>query len=150
VKKRLGTSVLEIGAPRPRRIFVHVNKGGFVKAIRYLTKQLEFHHVSTITGVDLGKAIEVIYHLNWDGAIELSLKVQVGKDTPVLPSITNLIPGATLYEREVHDLLGVVFEGHSNLSPLLLPESWPSDVYPLRKEWAIENVQKKKMTEGKP
>ena len=142
VKKFLGTNVIKIEAPRPRRIFVHMNKGGFVKAIRYLTKQLKFHHVSTITGVDIGKAIEVIYHLNLDGAIELSLKVHVAKDTPVLPSITNFIPGAILYEQEVHDLLGVVFEGHPDLSLLLLPESWPSNIYPLRKAWVIEDVQK--------
>lgn len=149
MKHLIGKNVLESEVPRPRRIFILVNKKVFGKAIRYLTKKMGFTHVSTITGVDVGEEIEVIYHLNRGGNIELSLKVRVAKDKPVLPTITNLIPGATLYEREVHDLLGVSFEGHPNLSPVILPEEWPPDVYPLRKEWTIEKVQKRIKKGGK-
>jgi len=149
MKHLIGKNVLESEVPRPRRIFILVNEKVFGKTIRYLTKKMGFTHVSTITGVDVGKEIEVIYHLNRGGKIELSLKVRVAKDKPVLPTITDLIPGATLYEREVHDLLGVSFEGHRDLSPIILPEGWPPDVYPLRKEWTIEKVQKRIIKGGK-
>ena len=149
MKHLIGKNVLESEVPRPRRIFILVNEKAFGKAIRYLTKKMGFTHVSTITGVDVGKEVEVIYHLNRGGKIELSLKVRVTKDKPVLPTITDLIPGATLYEREVHDLLGVSFEGHPDLSPVILPEGWPPDVYPLRKEWTIEKVQKRIIKGGK-
>lgn len=149
VKKAVGKNILEIETPRPRRIFILINKRIFEKTIRYLTKEIGFFHLSTITGVDVGEEIEVIYHLNRAGTTELSLKVRVPKDKPVLPTITNLIPGATLYEREVHDLLGVTFEGHPDLSPIILPEGWPSNVYPLRKEWTIEKMQKKVTKGGK-
>jgi membrane-bound hydrogenase subunit beta len=149
MKHFIGKNVLESEVLRPRRIFILVDEKAFGKAIRYLTKKMGFTHVSTITGVDVGKEIEVIYHLNRGGKIELSLKVRVTKDKPVLPTITDLIPGATLYEREVHDLLGVSFEGHPNLSPIILPEEWPPDVYPLRKEWTIEKVQKRIIKGGK-
>ena len=149
VKEAIGKNVLEIKIPRPRRIFILINKKVFTKAVRYLTKKMGFSHVSTITGTDVGKEIEVIYHLNRGGTIELSLKIRVAKDKPVLPTITNLIPGATLYEREVHDLLGVTFEGHPDLSPVILPEGWPPDAYPLRKEWTIGKVQKKATKGGK-
>lgn len=142
VKKVIGKNLLKIEIPRPRRIFILIDKKAFGKTIRYLAKKMGFSHVSTITGVDVGKEIEVIYHLNRDGKTELSLKVRVVKDKPVLPTVTNLIPGTTLYEREVHDLLGVTFEGHPDLSPLILPEGWPQDVYPLRKEWSIKKIQK--------
>jgi len=149
MKHLIGKNVLESEVPRPRRIFILVNEKAFGKAIRYLTKKMGFTHVSTITGVDVGKEIEVIYHLNRGGKIELSLKVRVTKDKPVLPTITDLIPGATLYEREVHDLLGVSFEGHPDLSPVILPEGWPPDVYPLRKELTLKKVQKRIMKGGK-
>jgi len=141
-KKVIGKNLRKTEIPRPRRIFILIDKKVFGKTIRYLTKKMGFSHVSTITGVDVGKEIEVIYHLNRDGKTELSLKVRVVKDKPVLPTVTNLIPGTTLYEREVHDLLGITFEGHPNLSPLILPEGWPQDVYPLRKEWSIKKIQK--------
>ena len=142
MKDAMGEDVLEVRIPRPRRIFVHVSKNAFKKAIHYLTEKSDFTHISTITGVDIGREIEAIYHLSRDGRIELSLTVQVPKDSPILPTVTDIIPGAILYEREVHDLLGVTFEGHPDLSPLLLPEGWPQDIYPLRKEWTIEKIEK--------
>ena len=149
MKDVMGEDVLEVKIPRPRRIFVHVHKNAFKKAIRYLTQKADFTHISTITGVDVGEEIEAIYHLSRDGRIELSLKVRTPKDNPALPTITDIIPGAILYEREVHDLLGVTFEEHPDLSPLVLPEGWPPDVYPLRKEWTIEKIEKEVAKGGK-
>jgi NADH:ubiquinone oxidoreductase subunit C len=149
MKGAMGEDILETKIPRPRRIFVHVRKNVFKKIIRYMAQKADFTHISTITGVDVGEEIEVIYHLSRDGRIELSLKVRTPKDNPILPTVTDIIPGATLYEREVHDLLGVTFEGHPDLSPLVLPEGWPSGVYPLRREWTIEKIEKEVAKEGK-
>jgi membrane-bound hydrogenase subunit beta len=132
----VGTTV-----PRERRIFVYIKSKALKKAVEYLVKDLRFKHLSTITGVDLGAEIEVMYHLAYEGAIELSLGFTVPKNNPSVPTITDLIPGAVLYEREVHDLLGVNFEGHPDLSPLVLPEGWPQDVYPLRKEHGLEQLR---------
>jgi len=149
MKNTMGDDILEVKIPRPRRIFVHVRKNAFKKAIRYLTQKADFTHISTITGVDIGEEIETIYHLSHDGRIELSLKVRTPKDNPILPTITDIIPGAILYEREAHDLFGVTFEDHPDLSPLVLPEGWPPDVYPLRKEWTIEKIEKEFAKGGK-
>ena len=149
MKDTIGEEIAEAKIPRPRRILIQVRKNAFKKAIQYLTQKANFTHISTITGVDVGDEIEAIYHLSRDGKIELSLKVRTPKENPVLPTITDIIPGATLYEREVHDLLGVTFEGHPDLSPLVLPEGWPPDVYPLRKEWTIEKIEKEVAKGGK-
>jgi len=149
MKNTMGDDILEAKIPRPRRIFVYVRKKAFKEAIRYLTQKADFTHISTITGVDVGEEIEAIYHLSLEGRVELSLKVRTQKDNPALPTITDIFPGATLYEREVHDLLGVTFEGHPDLSPLVLPEGWPPDVYPLRKEWTIEKIEKEVAKGGK-
>ena len=148
IKRSIRENILEVKIPRPRRIFIQVAENAFRKAIRYITEKMDFTHISTITGVDMREEIEVIYHLNRDGKIELSLKVRVPKDEPVLPTISDLMPGAILYEREVHDLLGVTFENHPDLSPLVLPEEWPHGVYPLRKEWTIEGIREKIMKGG--
>ena len=142
MKDTMGEDILETKIPRSRRIFIYVSKNAFKKIIRYLTQKIGFNHISTITGVDMGERIEAIYHLSHKGRIELSLKVQMPKDRPLLPTITDIIPGAILYEREVHELFGVTFEGHPDPSPLLLPEGWPQGVYPLRKKWTIEKIDK--------
>ena len=57
-----------------------------------------------------------------------------------IAAITNAVPAATLYEREVNDLFGVVFEGHPKPERLVLPDDWPQGVYPLR----LEEIEKKK------
>lgn len=127
--------------PKERRIFVYIKKDALKDAVKYLVKDLKFKHLSTITGVDLGEEIEVIYHLAYEDSIVLSLRLFVSKKNPSVPTITDFIPGAVLFEREVHDLLGVSFEGHPDLSPLMLPDGWPQGVYPLRKEHELEHLR---------
>jgi len=147
LKNFLKEKLVKVTIPKKRRIFVYIKKDALKEAVKYLVKDLKFKHLSTITGVDLGKEIEVIYHLSHKGSIMLSIRLAVSKKNPNIPTITDLIPGATLYEREVHDLLGVKFEGHPNLSPLILPEKWPKGVYPLRKEYQLKHL--KEMTSEK-
>ena len=141
LKSLLSEDIVEITIPRERRISIKIVSTALKKAIGYLVNNLGLKHLSTITGVDLGFNIEVIYHLVYEGAVVLSLRVAVSKEEPSIESITELIPGSMLYEREVHDMFGVKFEGHPDLSPLILPEQWPRNVYPLRKEHDLENIK---------
>ncbi|MCX7976926.1 MAG: NADH-quinone oxidoreductase subunit C, partial [Bellilinea sp.] len=53
----------------------------------------------------------------------------------VLPSICPLIPSATLGERELMEMFGVKVEGTPDTSRLILADSWPEGVYPLRKSF---------------
>ena len=142
LKRLLRYTAREVVVQRERRFSVRTIKKNLKAAIRRLIKLENYSHLSTITAVDSESSIEVIYHIVCKDAI-ISLKVQVSKDEPVLQSIVDLVPGAALYEREVHDLFGVVFEGNPDLSPLLLPDKWPEDVYPLRKWWTPKRISKK-------
>lgn len=140
LKAELGKAVLEVRRPRAGRTFVKVEREALKRAVALLVNA-GFKHLTTLTGLDLGKELGVVYHLNREGRL-LSLTVTVPIEKPVLPTITDIVPGATLYEREVHDLLGVVFEGHPSLSRLVLPENWPEGLYPLRKKYSVEDVRK--------
>ena len=99
-------------------------------AAHILVEQLGITHLSTITGDDMGDHIRLLYHF-WDRT-GITLEVKLPPDAPRIGTLTTLIPGATFYEREVHERFGVVFEGHPDLRPLLLPEDWDS-APPLRK-----------------
>ena len=86
-------------------------------------------------------SFSVVYHLlsierdiATRGGGELRLKVALQGDWPKLPTICNVFQNANWYEREVWDLLGIVFEGHPNLRRIMLPPAWPEGSHPLRKE----------------
>jgi len=140
--KYLTDSIVEMKNPRERRIFLRVKKETFRKSLEFVINDLGFKHLSTITGVDLGTEIELLYHMVLDDAFVLTLGFSVPKEKPTTLTITDLVPSAVLYEREIHEMLGVDFEGHPNLIPLVLPEGWPQDVYPLRKERQFEELRK--------
>ena len=119
---------------RSRRVFVSVAIGDLKPAMKWLKSDLGFYHLSTITGLDSGENFEVLYHLH-DGAIELTLRTAVPRTNPHIPTVTDIIPGAILYERELQDMFGFVVDSIPDPRRYVLPEDWPADVYPLRKDY---------------
>ncbi len=66
------------------------------------------------------------------------LSTTLDRHDPTLASITPLWPGAGFAEREVYDMFGVVFEGHPDLTRILMPDDWEG--YPLRKDFGTGSV----------
>ena len=67
------------------------------------------------------------------------LKAEFPSEGPLnYPSLTTLLPAAAWYERELHDMFGFIPEGHPDLRPLVLHESFPEGFHPLRKEVAVD------------
>lgn len=54
------------------------------------------------------------------------------------PSLTAILPAAAWYERELHDMFGFQPQGHPDLRPLVLHESFPEDFYPLLKKYPVD------------
>jgi Ni,Fe-hydrogenase III component G len=121
---------------RPRRVFVSVAVADLKPVMKWLKSDLGFYHVSTITGLDSGESFEVLYHLH-DGAIELTLRTAVPRANPHIPTVTDIIPGAILYERELQDMFGLVVDDIPDPRRYVLPEDWPQGVYPLRKDYKV-------------
>jgi len=150
LKGTIGDELVSARAEGDRRATIELARDGFKDNFVRVLEALGEQYISAITGVDCGDSIEVIYHLwSFDLRAEVSVKVRVPMDEPRLPTICDVLPGAVLYEREVHDLLGVTFEGHPNLKRLVLPEDWPEGVYPLRKNVPLSKVRKLMLGEGR-
>jgi membrane-bound hydrogenase subunit beta len=137
-----GGKLIEIKTPRKRRIFARVEAGSFKETLPRLIDDVKLTHLVTITGADVGQEIELLYHFTHGGSTVVTVGFKIPKDGPVVKTITDLVPGAVLYEREIHEMLGVDFEGHPNMMPLVLPEEWPAGVYPLRKDRKFEELRK--------
>jgi NADH-quinone oxidoreductase subunit C len=88
--------------------------------------------------------------LSYSPADRLRVRVQVPADNATVASLYDVYPGAEAMEREAYDLLGIVFEGHPDLSRILLPDDWEG--HPLRKDYATGRipVQFKEGNAGRP
>jgi NADH-quinone oxidoreductase subunit C len=80
----------------------------------------------------------VVNVLSMERRSRLRVRVGLPGDDPVLSSLVPVYPGANFYERETYDLFGIVFDGHPDLTRILLPDDWEG--YPLRKDYAVGSV----------
>jgi NADH-quinone oxidoreductase subunit C/D len=74
-----------------------------------------------------------LYHLlSYEKNSDIRIKVPLKEGSLSLKTITDLWPSADWYEREVWDMFGIGFEGHSHLRRILMPPWWKG--HPLRKD----------------
>ncbi len=107
--------------------------------------ELRYDYLADLTAVDWPERdprYDVVYHLmSIPTRAVVRLKTRVGaegEDHPSLPSVTGVWPTANWYEREIFDLFGIVFDGHPNLTRILMPEDWTS--HPLRKDYPLTGI----------
>lgn len=95
--------------------------------------------LTDLTAVDRFPAeprFEVVYLLTgYAPPVRLRLKARLSGEAPVIASVTGLWPGANWLEREVYDMFGIRFEGHPNLTRILMPDDWEG--HPLRKDFPL-------------
>ena len=123
---------------RKARILVEVSKDRLVEIALDLRKQFDFAQVVSVGAIeDSENRYEVVYHL-WSPfhKVLLALKTRVESTSPKLPSLVPFFESANWHERETHEMFGIKFEGHSDLTRLLLPEDWAGG-YPLRKTFKL-------------
>ncbi len=128
--KQVRRYVFEVSADRLREVITNLMSAGINM------------YVSSISGVDyINEGIIELNYCLWvvDEKLMVVLKVKVPRDSPKVPTISDLIPGAINSELESYDLLGVVFEGNEKLRRgFLLPSELVSQgVYPLRKDFKV-------------
>jgi len=80
----------------------------------------------------------VVNLLSFEGRRRTRLRVQVPAGDPVVASLFRLYPGTEAMEREAFDMMGVRFEGHPDLTRILMPEDWEG--HPLRKDYSVGRV----------
>jgi NADH-quinone oxidoreductase subunit C len=134
IKQRFAAQITETGG-KPDA-FVVVDAAAIVEVCRFLHDDPEtaMDCLSNQTGVDYKDHIEVVYHLfSYKHRHGCVLKIKLPRENPLVSTVEGVWNAANWMEREIFDLLGVTFQGHSDMRRILMPEDWPG--YPLRKDF---------------
>lgn len=93
--------------------------------------------IDAVTGMDwLAQGLmEVVYDfLHFTTGMRVVVRARIPRSDPKIATISAVFPGADWHERETHDFFGIVFVGHRDLSPFMLPDD--ADYHPLRKDFS--------------
>lgn len=134
--KKLGEAVLPYQAPAAGDPFIAIKPEALTEAARFLRDDSEmgFDLLRIVTGVDWKDRISAVYHLYSTRLNhEVTIRVDLDRANPRIESVSDIWPAADWHERETFDLMGIVFEGHPNMTRILLPDDWPG--HPLRKDY---------------
>ena len=124
-------------------LWIQVKAGSWREVAQFLHDEprVALDHITDICSADYPddlERFEVIYQfLSLPHGIRLRVKARVSEDSPEIASVSDIWRGANFLEREVYDLMGIRFSGHSDLRRILMPEDY-DEGYPLRKDFPAE------------
>ncbi len=99
---------------------------------------LAFFLLADAAAVDYGPGnhFEVVYHLfSWKHPAWLRVRARVDRDDPRIATVTGLWEGAMFHEREMYDMMGIVFEGNRDLRRIYMSPDYRS--FPQRKDFVL-------------
>jgi NADH-quinone oxidoreductase subunit C len=136
-KGKFASAIREAWLDRKQAILV-VEREKLVEISTYARDGEDFDYLVDLTAVDWPKrekrfdVVLILYSFKKNERLRIKAHAAEGEK---VPSVTGVWGAANWLEREVFDMFGIRFEGHPNLSRILLPEEWQG--YPLRKDYDI-------------
>lgn len=119
---------------------LYVKRESIAAVLKTLKESFDFKRLLDVTSTDYEDRFEVVYHLI-DSKMEiLSVKVKLERNDNKIPSIESIWRYANGMEREIYDLMGIVFEGHENLKRILNTEDFVG--HPLQKSFKLDIVKR--------
>ena len=146
----IGTAIeARFGATREvfrDQLILHVSAEKIVEIVKALRDEFGFNFLSDETAVDYWPQEEPRFHLIYQLRIMptdqiLTLRVGLNGNSPRVQTMEKLFPNANWFERELWDMFGIYFDGHSDMRRILMPYDWEG--HPLRKDYPLgyEEVQ---------
>jgi NADH-quinone oxidoreductase subunit C len=139
VTRAVGQEVLHTDPAGYRDVVAALRGDGFelcldVTAVDYLT----YMDRALPAGVVPERFEVVVNLLSLAKRERVRVRCQVPEADPTVPSIVDLFAGADAPEREVYDMFGIRFDGHPDLTRILMPEDWEG--HPLRKDYGVGRI----------
>jgi NADH-quinone oxidoreductase subunit C len=141
-KERFGSQAAEFRD----EVTLSVKPEQIVDACTTLRDQFHFEMLVEETAVDYWPAQQQRFHVVY-GLRSLQhnqiifLRVPLDGNAPSMPTLEGVYRNANWFERELWDMFGIRFEGHSDMRRIMMPEDWEG--HPLRKDYPLgyEEVQ---------
>jgi len=137
-------SGLTVAVKEDSELVATTNKESVLSVLAYL-KDAGYEHLALVSCVDWIEEgqFELVYILSsytpngkaYTGQEKLKLivKARIPRDRPEFQTVTHIFANAEPYERELHELYGIRFEGHARLVPLFLERAY--EIPPFRKDF---------------
>ena len=145
LRAKFGSAIQRADLPGDDRLYVFVEPATVKEICRYIFRDLDARYVISIGADDRPYSGQflVAHDFAFDkDHVLCSVLTYLAADNPQIDSITEAVPAANWAEREMRDLVGIVPVGHRYLKRLVLPDGWPEDVHPLRKDIRWDHVPK--------
>ena len=139
--ERLNVPCLQIEEIHEDMLILNASPQDLISAVRFISETLGGRFI-TSAGADT-RSLSGMYLVTQLFALDkeklfIALNVEIDPTQTTIPSIANIIPGAGWAEREVRDMIGVEPIGHPDPRRLVLPDDWPQNVHPLRKDFKLD------------
>ena len=146
LNESLGDDIQEVVIFREQTSIV-VERSAIIRACQLLrdTPELQFNFLAALTAVDYWPEeprFKIVYQFySLLNKVFIGLNVLLPSEDPKINTIESVFPNANWHEREIFDMFGVTFEGHSDLRRIIMPYDWQG--HPLRKDYPLgyEEVQ---------
>lgn len=140
INRQLGEDVLEDAHLMKCQPTFVVAKDHWLQVVQLLRHhdELLFDYPEAMAGTDypLNGTVEVVLYIySMKNKEFITVKTRTARDSAELQSLTSVYQGLNWEEREIYDLLGVNFTGHSDLRRIMMPEDYAG--HPLRKDFSV-------------
>ncbi len=151
LKTQFGSKLLDAEVVRRQLVRIVIDRADLLSVCGHL-KGNGFDHLGCISAVDWKDHFESVVHVeSYASGCVVQINARIPHDDPKIDSLCSLWNAANFHEREAWDLMGIVYEGHPNLTRILLPEDFK--FHPLRKDFPQEvdrqYISRRKLKGGK-
>ena len=130
LKLNFNNDIHRVISQQRRRLVVHIRREALLEITNYFLDELSYRFIIA-TSMLSDNGFKIIYHFSDDkNGYIVNLLTELEESKPEIESLSNLIDAAKFIEREIHELFGIKFINHPNLTKLFSDGNWKDTEFP--------------------